>query len=220
MIDANPFSPFPPEPGEQHGFPFLKRMKKNNAAFFHNDAAFDWMYPDHFQLMSLKQWTPLAIARKAAAFLAIPGAKVLDIGSGIGKFCLAAGYHFPETYFYGVEQRHELHFLAENINKYVDLPNVNFIHGNITQINFKAFDHFYFYNAFYENLDPSGRIDDTTELSESLYHYYTGYLYAALDAKPSGTRVVTYHSSTQEIPPDYRQSGAGFDFLLKMWIKA
>jgi len=49
--------------------------------------------------MSLKQWTPLAIARKAAEFLAEPGSKVLDIGSGIGKFCLTGAFFNPEATF-------------------------------------------------------------------------------------------------------------------------
>ncbi len=220
MIEAYPFSPFPPDPDDQQQHRSLLKLKaKGNIPFFTNDAAFDWMYPEHFQLLSLKHWTPLAIARKAAGFLAEPGARVLDIGSGIGKFCLAAGHNFPETLFYGVEQRHELYYLAENIKKYTDLPNVNFIYGNITQINFKEFDHFYFYNSFYENLDPLNQIDDTIELSESLYNYYTQYLHAALSAKPSGTRLVTFHSSEQEIPPDYRLADVSYDTLLKMWIK-
>ncbi len=219
MTEAYPFSAFPPDPDGLQPRSIRQLKKQDNASFFMNDAAFDRMYPEHFQRLSLKHWTPLATTRKAAAFLAEPGRRVLDIGSGIGKFCLAAGHYFRETFFYGVEQRHELHYLAGNIKKYTDLPNVNFIYGNITQINFKEFDHFYFYNSFYENLDPLYRIDDTIELSESLYDYYTQYLYAALSAKPSGTRLVTFHSSEQEISPDYRLADVSYDTLLKMWIK-
>ena len=219
MIDAYPFSLFPPDPNRQQHLTVLKLPKNDHAPFFLNDAAFDWMYPAHFQLLSLKHWTPLAVARKAAAFLAEPGARVLDIGSGVGKFCLAAGHYFPETFFHGVEQRHELCYLAGEIKKYTDLPNVNFIYGNVTQINFKEFDHFYFYNSFYENIDQINQIDNTIELSEGLYNYYTQYLYMALSAKPSGTRLVTFHSLEQEIPPDYRLADVSYDTLLKMWIK-
>lgn len=210
MIQAYPFSAFPPQPDG----------KRDKASFFQNDAAFDWMYPEHFQLLSLKHWTPLAIARKAAAFLAEPGARVLDIGSGIGKFCLAAGHHFPETFFYGVEQRHELICLAEEAKGYLRMPNVNFIYANITQINFVEFDHFYFYNSFYENVDPAAQIDDTIELSEGLYGYYTQYLHAALNARPAGTRLVTFHSLEDEIPAGYQLADVSYDTLLKMWIKA
>jgi SAM-dependent methyltransferase len=215
-----PFSHFPrgfDDPNETEAVNISKG--RLNAALFSNDAAFDWMYPEHFQ--SLRQhWTPLAIARKAAEFLAEPGARVLDIGSGTGKFCLAAAGHFPETFFYGVEQRHELIYLAEEAKAYTKLFNVNFIYANITQINFSQFDHFYFYNSFYENIDRENRIDDTIELSESLYSYYTQYLYTALDDKPPGTRLVTFHSLEQEVPPGFKLADVSYDTLLKMWIKA
>ncbi|HCN83307.1 MAG TPA: hypothetical protein DIT07_06740, partial [Sphingobacteriaceae bacterium] len=164
------FQHFSPDPDDSLARPTEQLKKDNiNASLFRNDEEFDWLYPEHFQLMSVKQWTPLPVARKAAKFLARPGAKILDIGSGIGKFCLAAGYHFPETFFYGVEQRHELICLAEEAKRYTRLSNVNFVYANITQVNFKEFDHFYFYNSFYENIDPVNQIDDTIELSASLY---------------------------------------------------
>lgn len=215
-----PFSHFPPLPDNPNGGLAVKLKKLHlNASLFNNDAAFDWMYPEHFQLLSLKHWTPLPIARKAAEFLAVDGARVLDIGSGIGKFCLAAAFHFPETYFYGVEQRHDLIYHAEEAKGYTRLPNVHFIYANITQVDFKKFDHFYFYNSFYENIDPDNQIDDTIAISESLYTYYTKYLFKALDQKPPGTRLVTFHISGEEVPSSYRLADASCDSLLKMWIK-
>jgi len=201
--------------------PIAKSERPNlNTHLFKNDAQFDHIFPEHFQLLSPKHWTPLSVAREAANFLAEPSARVLDIGSGIGKFCLAAGYYFPETFFYGVEQRHELICLAEEAKAYTTLHNVNFVFGNITQIDFKEFDHFYFYNSFYENVDQENQIDGTIELSESLYTYYNQYLYNALNQKPEGTRVVTFHSLAQEIPPSYKLVRASKDALLKKWIKA
>jgi SAM-dependent methyltransferase len=215
-----PFSYFPPFPDNYNDVPVIKLKKYPlNDSLFSNDAAFDWMYPEHFQLLSLKHWTPLASGRKAAEFLADPGARVLDIGSGIGKFCLVAGYHFPETWFYGVEQRHDLIDLAEEAKGYTNLSNVNFIHANITQINFSEFDHFYFYNSFHENIDPENPIDDTIELSTSLYTYYNQYLYTALNKKPAGTRLVTFHSFEQEIPPSFKLVSSCCNGLMKMWIK-
>ena len=216
-----PSSHFPPLADDPDGTSAV-RLKKDhlNTSLFSSDVAFDWMYPEHFQLLSLKHWTPLAIARKAAEFLAEPGARVLDIGSGIGKFCLAAGHYFPDTFFYGVEQRHELVWYAEEAKSYTQLANVNFIYANITQVNFKGFDHFYFYNSFYENIDPANQIDDTIEMSESLYTYYMQYLFQVLDQKPPGTRLVTYHISGKEVPTDFKLASISCNGLMKMWIKA
>jgi SAM-dependent methyltransferase len=196
-------------------------VNKLNAAetMFQSDSAFDWFYPEHIGSKSARHWTPLHIARKAAGFLAEPGARVLDIGSGVGKFCLAGAYYYPETFFYGVEQRHELFMYATDARDHMHVANVHFIYANMTRINFKEFDHFYFYNSFYENVDTIDAIDDTIESSFSLYNYYTQYLRAALDEKPAGTRVVTYHSSEQEIPSSYCLADVSYDTLLKMWIK-
>lgn len=184
-----------------------------------NDDAFDCLYPEHIEEKSRKHWTPLAVARKAAQFLAEPEGRVLDIGSGVGKFCLAGAYEYPDTVFFGVEQRHELVLHAEQAKQYLECYNVHFIYGNMTQINFKEFDHFYFYNSFYENVEMNDPIDETIETSYSLYQYYTHYLRQALDQQPSGTRLVTFHSLEEEVPESYNLADTSYDTLLKMWIK-
>ncbi|WP_211999560.1 methyltransferase domain-containing protein [Chitinophaga sp. HK235] len=185
-----------------------------------NDAAFDWLYPERIQQLSRRHWTPVEVARKSARFLAGgEGKKILDVGSGVGKFCLIGGYHHPEASFYGIEQRKELHHFAQAAQQHTGLENVHFINGNFTQIDFDDFDHFYFYNAFFENLADEGHIDHTMEYSASLYHYYCRQMFQGLLYKPAGTRVVTFHSMEDEIPPDYQLVDASVDFLLKMWIK-
>ncbi|HVW16581.1 MAG TPA: class I SAM-dependent methyltransferase [Mucilaginibacter sp.] len=190
-----------------------------NDTFLKEDAAFDWLYPEHIEAKSRKHWSPLAVTRNAARFLAEPDARVLDIGSGVGKFCLAAAHYYPDTFFFGVEQRHELVLYAEEAKSHLQLPNVHFIFANMTQINFSEFDHFYFYNAFYENIDDDDPIDDSIEKSYNLYQYYTQYLRTALELRPRGTRLVTYHSLEEEIPASYVPVDACCNTLLKMWIK-
>lgn len=199
------------------GQPVLKLNA--NQSLFQNDSAFDWLYPEHIEAKSRRHWTPLAVAQKAAAFLAQPDVRVLDIGSGTGKFCLTGAYHFADTFFYGVEQRHELVLYAEEAKNYMQLPNAHFIYANMTQVKFGEFDHFYFYNSFYENIDPEDPIDNTIDTSYSLYNYYTRYLFNELDKKPAGTRLVTFHTTNEEVPSSYRLTDMDYDTLLKMWIK-
>ncbi|MFF5380870.1 hypothetical protein [Pedobacter suwonensis] len=191
-----------------------------NPSLFRNDTSFDWLYPEHLQLISQKHWTPIRIARKAAKFLALPSSKVLDIGSGIGKFCLAGAYYYPLTTFYGVEQRHELVHFAEEARNYLQLCNAGFINANLTQINYESFDHFYFYNSFWENIDQCNKIDDIIETSLSLYSYYTQYLFNMLNTRPSGTRLVTFQGTIDEVPPNYKLVETSENSLLRMWIKA
>jgi hypothetical protein len=195
-------------------------LKPNlNQSLFQHDSAFDWLYPEHIEAKSGRHWTPLTVAQKAAEFLAVPDARILDIGSGIGKFCLSGAYHHPETFFYGVEQRHELVLHAEDAKIHMQLSNVHFIYANMTQVKFREFDHFYFYNSFYENIDMEDPIDDTIATSYSLYNYYTSYLFNELDKKPAGTRLVTFHTTGEEVPPSYRLADLDYNTLLKMWIK-
>ncbi|EHQ28972.1 methyltransferase domain-containing protein [Mucilaginibacter paludis] len=220
-MDVYPFSHFPPvynDPAKAGMVVPLIREHINHA-LFRTDSDFDWLYPEYLQLMSQKHWTPLPIAKKAAEFLAEPGSRVLDIGSGIGKFCLTGAYFNPEADFFGVEQRHELYYHANIARNYTQLNNVGFIHANITQINFNEFDHFYFFNAFYENVDQKNAIDDTIETSYSLYVYYTAYLLAVLKGVKKGTRLVTYQCLDEVCDINFRLVWSSDSTLLRMWIK-
>jgi SAM-dependent methyltransferase len=190
-----------------------------NPDIFDKDTTFDDLYPEHIQELSLTHWTPVDIAKKAGRFLALPNARVLDIGSGVGKFCITAGFFHPETTFYGIEQRSELFTFAELAKAEIDLPNVCFMHGNVTELDFKDYDHFYFYNPFYENIDPDSRIDYTVRTSFELYEVYSRFVYKMLDDKPPETRLVTFHVPDEEIPSGYQLVDNSFSRLLKMWIK-
>jgi len=170
--------------------------------------------------LAVKHWTPLHITWRVARYLApADHARVLDIGSGIGKFCLAAAWWKPSACFFGVEQRKDLVMHAEAARKSLGLDNVQFIHGNFTRLDFDQYDHFYFYNSFYENLVATDKIDDNIAYSSELYDYYNHYLYKKLDEKPPGTRLVTFHSLEEEIPPSYQLVEAQVEDLLKFWIK-
>ncbi len=195
-----------------------KRIKIQNR--FNADEQFNELYPSSIQMLAQRHFTPLAIAKKAAGFLAAENnVRILDIGSGVGKFCLAAAHYKPKAFFYGIEQRKRLVTHAEAAREKLRLINVSFINGNFTQIDFRNYNHFYFYNAFYENITGTDKIDNSIDYSLELYNYYNHYLYHQLEQKPVGTRLATFHSLEDEIPKKYIVVGTEMNDLLKFWIK-
>lgn len=198
----------------------ITKQQENIQDWFASDDIFNSLYPYHIQSLAQKHWTQLEVAKKSSDFLAIgPQVKVLDIGSGSGKFCLTAAHYHSKTNFFGVEQRKDLVALCNQLKTKLDLENVFFINENITNIDFKEYDHFYFYNSFYENIAGTQKIDDNITYSEKLYDYYNLCLFKKLDKKPSGTRLATYHSFGNEIPPGYEIVHTDNDGYLKFWIK-
>lgn len=198
----------------------LLEKRRYEEKWFNSDDQFNKIYPKSVQLLSNRHWTPLAVARKAAGFLAAEdNVRVLDIGSGVGKFCLAAAHFKPGAFYFGVEQRKKLVNCANNAKKILQIDHVSFIHANFTAIDLSNYDHFYFFNAFYENLAGTEKIDDSIDYSGELYNYYNRYLFRQLDQKPAGTRLATFHSLEDELPAGYHVVGVEMDNLLKFWIK-
>lgn len=69
------------------------------------DEEFNRIYPPKISKLAEKHFTPLAIAKAASEFLVTkPRARVLDIGSGAGKFCMVGATH-TQGHFTGIEQR-------------------------------------------------------------------------------------------------------------------
>jgi hypothetical protein len=188
--------------------------------WFSSDAKLHQLYPKSIRTLARMHWSPLYVIQKVITYLASNDkVKVLDIGSGVGTFCLAGAFYKSSVDFFGVEQRKSLVDHAESVRKKLGFQNVQFIHRNFTQINLNEFDHFYFYNSFFENLDGTDKIDNEIAYSNDLYNYYSIYLYNQLERMPQGTKVATYCSWGDEIPPGYRLAETHFNNLLKFWIK-
>jgi len=192
----------------------------NLDKWFLSDARLHHLYPETIQLLARRHWTPLRITQMVVQFLTpVKGARVLDIGSGVGKFCLAAAYYQPAASFFGVEQRKDLSDHAEFARAMLGLKNAYFINTNFTQLDFKQYDHFYFFNSFYENLVDKDKIDDSISYSCELYNLYNRFLYKKLDEMPPGTRLATFHCLEDKIPESFHLVETKADCLLKFWLK-
>lgn len=183
------------------------------------DAVFNEIYPKKIKIVAERHWTPVAVAKMAAKYLVEkPGTKVLDIGSGAGKFCLV-GAAATEGFFYGVEQRFSLTQISKKIAVRNNITNVEFITSNIDKINFSEYEAFYFFNSFFENIDTSNPIDNTILPNCDLYHAYSDYVREQLNKTPVGTRLVTYWSKWDEIPTNFEFVDSACNGFLIFWKK-
>lgn len=191
----------------------------DSSSFDYSDEEFDSIYPVHIQKLSPFHWTPVDVAKTALDLLNIQEATtVLDIGSGVGKFCCLGGL-LTEGHFVGVEQRSELINISIKTVLDLNLSKVSFILGNVVNIDFKAFDAFYYFNPFFEQITPIAAIDDQIELSRSNYKRYEKYVQDQFADLKIGTRIVTYCSEDFILPSSYTQVTSEFRGTLSLWEK-
>jgi SAM-dependent methyltransferase len=183
------------------------------------DEKFDLVYPRQIRKLSSVFWTPVAAAAAAAKLLVTaPETRVLDIGSGVGKFCLV-GASLTDGRLTGVEQRPDLVAAARQAATDLGHFDVEFIHGNVLDVDFAEYDAFYLFNPFEENMFDGHKIDRAVPFAPGLFKRYTNHVSTQLGARPLGTRVVTYAGYADDIPACYYCESALFGDDLKLWIK-
>jgi SAM-dependent methyltransferase len=188
-----------------------------------DDTSFDRLYPTAIRRASPRYWTPVGIARRAARLLRDAGARrVLDVGSGVGKFVLVAAATAPEVSWVGIEQRAHLVVHARRAARELATTNARFVVGDATDVSWGAYDGFYFFNSFAENLfGVHERLDDRAELSFARFARDVERAHAALRAAPPGTAIATFHGSSGRIPCSFELAhvGPAASGWLRLWIK-
>jgi SAM-dependent methyltransferase len=183
------------------------------------DRDFDAIYPETIRRIANRHWSPVAVSRSASEFLVgHPGARVLDIGSGAGKFCMV-GAATTRGHFTGVEHRPRLVDLATRLSSRYDLLNVKFIHANITSIDFRNYDSFYFFNSFYENINVHHRIDDSVTMNVQTYEAHSMDMVQQLCRLPLGSRLATYSTPQTVVPGSFQLVDSLFYGSLNLWEK-
>jgi SAM-dependent methyltransferase len=172
---------------------------------FADDHAFDEQLPKDLRWKAGTHFTPIEVARHAARLLAPePGTSVLDVGSGAGKFCIAAAGAAPAARFTGVEWRAHLVDLATHLAARARIANVRFVFGDALDLDWSAFDAFYFFNPFAEQLlERPFVLDHTIAFDPVNFDLYTAAIAQRLAARPAGTRVVTFHGFGAPLPASY-----------------
>ena len=187
-----------------------------------DDHAFDEQLPRRLQTKAAVHFTPVAVARVAARLLAPePGMRVLDVGAGPGKFCLVAGSAVPHGTFVGVELRPHLVRLARRIARGLALTNVQFVDGDALDLDWSAYDAFYLYNPFAEQLcDTARALDRRLDLAPFKFREYVRAVRERLLVARVGTRIVTYHGFGAPPPDGYDLVATERTDDLELWIKA
>lgn len=184
------------------------------------DAQIDVLFPKQYAKLSATHWTPYPVAQQVSKWLcARESQKILDIGSGLGKFCIAGALQFPTCEFHGVEQREKLVGIATKIAFQLGLKNSYFIADNFINIDFHQFNSFYLYNPFWENISKENSIDQKLPLSDNLYLEYTQALAKKLKQLQLETQIVTYLMRQDDIPMQYQIQETAFNGDLILWKK-
>ncbi len=171
------------------------------------DSVFDRCLDERMQALSAQHWTPFAVAARAAEWLETARVRtVLDIGSGVGKFCVAAALA-SRCHFTGLEQRLPLIACARSLARSFGVENrTYFIHGALGAARLPNVDAYYLYNPFEENILGSAQhIDESVALGPGRRARDLALLHALLGRAPGGTYVLTYNGFGGSLPASYRQ---------------
>jgi len=207
-----------PSPSQQFDTP-IPKWHAEDVSRLPGDTEFDRIFPEPIREVSEYHWSSVEVCRHAAKWL-VTGSetRVLDVGSGPGKFC-AIGAVSTRGHFTGVEQRLHLCRIAWGMLDHYKIPRVKILHANVTEVEFNCFDAFYLFNPFQENLEPALKIDNLVPVRLELYDRYINYVRRELTNVRLGTRVVTFWGDCDEIPPSYECVETAFGGELRLWIK-
>lgn len=189
-----------------------------------DDALFDRFLPHRLRLASGVFWTPLVVAARAAGWFADAGVtSVVDIGSGAGKFCVAAALGTTCRYV-GLEHRPRLVAAARRLARQFGVDDrVQFIAASVDPRTTPLADAYYLYNPFGENrFGPDDHLDEDVELGEDRYLRDIAAVEELLRRAPAGTRVVTYNGFGGVVPDGYVQVRVDRTLpnMLRMWLRS
>jgi SAM-dependent methyltransferase len=163
-----------------------------------------WRWPSEIH------WTPIHVCRKAALLLSpAPGERVLDIGSGVGKFCVV-GASVTQGDFLGIETRAQLVEQARKVTARLGVEGVRFQVGNAFELDWRQFGALYLYNPFEETKFPEECcIDDSQPTGVKVFDDSVQETVYRLEQLEPGTRVATYHGFGADMPEGWEQTFKG-----------
>lgn len=185
---------------------------------------FDRLLPDELRVVSNQFWTPIEVAVRTAQWLDELGVRtVVDVGSGAGKFCVAAALA-GRSHFTGIEQRPRLVMAARDLARVFEIEDrACFVEAALGRADVPRADAYYFFNPFGENLfGREDHLDEDVELGVDRYQRDTAAAEKLLDEAPLGTYLLTYNGFGGRVPDSYDDVRVDRELpnVLRMWRKA
>jgi SAM-dependent methyltransferase len=210
-------------PTEHDGFPSPAHIAYAlRQGICPTDRAFDVFLLHELRSVSFQYWTPVAVAARAAAWLDDLGVRtVVDIGSGAGKFCVAAALASSAD-FLGIEHRPRLVAAARALAQVFGVEErVRFEYATFGEVPAPPADAYYLYNPFGENLFDDDQLDDTVELSARRFERDVAATEWLLASAPRGTYLLTYNGFGGQVPDGWREVRVADDLptTLSLWAK-
>ena len=170
------------------------------------DDAFDRLLPEELRDVSRHYWTPVPVVRRAAAWLREARVRnVVDVGSGAGKFCIAAAL-LTRCRFTGVEHRASLVAVARDLAVRFGVDRrVSFVDGDLRAATGLAADAYYLFNPFGEYAFSPRFGDPGLVFSPEARERDIAMVTTWLAQAPAGTFVITYNGFGGAFPASYEQ---------------
>lgn len=190
-----------------------------------SDEAFDAFLPDDARAVSDRYWSPVRVAVQAAVWFDELGTRtVVDIGAGVGKFCVAAALAGHRSRrFIGLEHRPRLVETARRLATQFGVEaRVQFSEGAFADAPVPEADAYYLFNPFGENVFCAGDpLDRSVELTAGRLVRDVGRMQALMRQAPLGTAVVTYHGFGGTMGAGYEALRAAgvWPHILRLWQK-
>lgn len=188
-----------------------------------DDASFDQFIPYEDRRLSSEYWTPVHVAVRAAQWLDYFGARVVvDVGSGVGKFCVAAALS-GQCQFIGIEHRVRLVATARALARRFDVEDrITFVQSAMQDASWPKADAYYMFNPFGENLcRQEERLDRDVELGIDRYKREIAAAERYIEQAPRGTLLLTYNGFGGRVADSYEEVAIDRDlpYELRMWRK-
>lgn len=129
---------------------------------------FNHLLPVEYRNLDKLFWSDTQSISKACEWLQ-NCTNIIDLGSGIGKFCMI-GTQILSSNFFGIESKIGLYEIANNLLSNYLQAKVQFKNEDLFNIDLQPYDGIYIYNPFVELISTGQRIDDSIPLDEEKYN--------------------------------------------------